>query len=32
VKIEPGSGVGAALRWWRENEKQSSGTTGGMPA
>ena len=32
VKIEPGSGVAAAQRWWRENEAQSSGTTGGMPA
>ena len=32
VKIEPGSGVAAAQRWWRENEAQSSGTTGGMQA
>ena len=30
VKIEPGSGVAAAQRWWRENEALSSGTTGGM--
>ena len=32
VKIEPGSGVAAAQRWWRENEALSSGTTGGMQA
>lgn len=30
VKIEPGSGVAAAQRWWRENEELASGTTGGM--
>jgi alanine-glyoxylate transaminase/serine-glyoxylate transaminase/serine-pyruvate transaminase len=30
IKIEPGSGVAAAQRWWRENESQASGTTGGM--
>jgi alanine-glyoxylate transaminase/serine-glyoxylate transaminase/serine-pyruvate transaminase len=30
VKIDPGSGVAAAQRWWRANEAQSSGTTGGL--
>jgi alanine-glyoxylate transaminase / serine-glyoxylate transaminase / serine-pyruvate transaminase len=28
--IQPGSGVGAAQRWWRENEALASGSTGGM--
>ncbi len=30
IAIEPGSGVAAAQRWWRENESRASGTTGGM--
>jgi alanine-glyoxylate transaminase / serine-glyoxylate transaminase / serine-pyruvate transaminase len=30
VPIQPGSGVGAAQSWWRENESLSSGSTGGM--
>lgn len=30
LPIKPGSGVAAAQQWWRENEAQSSGTTGGM--
>jgi alanine-glyoxylate transaminase / serine-glyoxylate transaminase / serine-pyruvate transaminase len=30
VAIQPGSGVGAAQRWWRENEALASGSTGGM--
>jgi alanine-glyoxylate transaminase / serine-glyoxylate transaminase / serine-pyruvate transaminase len=30
VPIQPGSGVGAAQRWWRENEALASGSTGGM--
>jgi alanine-glyoxylate transaminase / serine-glyoxylate transaminase / serine-pyruvate transaminase len=30
VAIQPGSGVGAAQRWWRENEVLASGSTGGM--
>lgn len=30
VQIEPGSGVAAAQRWWRHNESQASGTTGGL--
>ena len=30
IKIEPGSGIAAAQRYWRENEALASGTTGGM--
>ena len=30
LPIEPGSGVAAAQRFWREHEAQASGTTGGM--
>ena len=30
MPIEPGSGVAAAQRWWRDNEAPASGTTGGM--
>jgi alanine-glyoxylate transaminase / serine-glyoxylate transaminase / serine-pyruvate transaminase len=30
VKVEPGSGLAAAITWWRENESKASGTTGGM--
>ena len=30
LPIEPGSGIAAAQRWWRENESRASGTTGGM--
>jgi alanine-glyoxylate transaminase / serine-glyoxylate transaminase / serine-pyruvate transaminase len=30
VDIQPGSGIAAAQRWWRDNESQASGTTGGM--
>jgi alanine-glyoxylate transaminase/serine-glyoxylate transaminase/serine-pyruvate transaminase len=30
LPIEPGSGVAAAQRYWRENEASASGTTGGM--
>lgn len=30
IKIQPGSGIAAAQTWWRENESQASGTTGGM--
>jgi alanine-glyoxylate transaminase / serine-glyoxylate transaminase / serine-pyruvate transaminase len=30
LPIDPGSGVAAAQRFWREHEAQASGTTGGM--
>jgi alanine-glyoxylate transaminase/serine-glyoxylate transaminase/serine-pyruvate transaminase len=30
IAIQPGSGVAAAQRWWRENESRASGTTGGL--
>lgn len=30
VPIEPGSGIAAAQRYWREHEAEASGTTGGM--
>lgn len=30
VDIQPGSGVAAAQRWWRDNESRASGTTGGL--
>lgn len=30
LPIEPGSGVAAAQRYWREHESAASGTTGGM--
>jgi alanine-glyoxylate transaminase/serine-glyoxylate transaminase/serine-pyruvate transaminase len=30
VKVEPGSGLAAAINWWREHESKASGTTGGM--
>ena len=30
LPIEPGSGIAAAQRFWRENESRASGTTGGM--
>ncbi|HEU4459277.1 MAG TPA: aminotransferase class V-fold PLP-dependent enzyme [Methylibium sp.] len=30
IKIEPGSGVGAAQKFWRAHEAEASGTTGGM--
>lgn len=30
IPIQPGSGVAAAQRFWREHEAQASGTTGGM--
>jgi alanine-glyoxylate transaminase / serine-glyoxylate transaminase / serine-pyruvate transaminase len=30
LPIQPGSGIAAAQRYWREHEAQSSGTTGGM--
>jgi len=30
IKVQPGSGVGAAQKFWREHEAQASGTTGGL--
>lgn len=30
MKIQPGSGVGAAQKFWREHEARASGTTGGV--
>jgi alanine-glyoxylate transaminase / serine-glyoxylate transaminase / serine-pyruvate transaminase len=30
LPIEPGSGIAAAQRYWREHESGASGTTGGM--
>ena len=30
LPVEPGSGIAAAQRFWRENESRASGTTGGM--